>query len=98
MNVSSYKPRAKVARLPEPGARVGDFELVTELGRGGVGAVFEARHVSSDGRAAIKILLPGVMNETNITARFEREIRVAGSLRSQHTVRLYGVGVYGEGE
>lgn len=71
---------------------------MAELGRGGVGAVFEGRHVTSRERIAIKILLPSVMGERNITARFEREIRVASSLESPYTVRLRDWGVYGDSD
>ncbi len=98
MNQPPPAPPSKVARLPGPGGRVGEYELVAELGRGGVGAVFEARHIETRDRVAIKILLPSVMGERNITARFDREIRVASSLESPHTVRLHGWGVHGDSD
>jgi eukaryotic-like serine/threonine-protein kinase len=98
VNLPPPSPPSKVARLPGPGSRVGDYELVAELGRGGVGAVFEARHVETRDRVAIKILLPSVMGERNITARFDREIRVASSLQSPYTVRLHEWGVHGDND
>lgn len=96
MNLPPPSPPSKVARLPGPGARVGPYELVAELGRGGVGAVFEGRHHETRERVAIKILLPSVMGERNITARFEREIRVASALQSPYTVRLKEQGVFAD--
>jgi serine/threonine protein kinase len=42
--------------LPRVGARLGPYEVVRELGRGGMGRVYEVRHVELGKRAAIKVM------------------------------------------
>ncbi len=75
-----------------PGDLIGrDWRIVRRLGRGSVGAVYEAR--SSTGvRVAIKILLPAWAAHPVLVERFVREARVMARLSSPHIVRLLDVG------
>jgi serine/threonine protein kinase len=59
---------------PEP-TRLGDFELLRELGRGGMGIVYEARQISLNRRVALKVLPPGLSLTDTAVQRFEREAR-----------------------
>jgi serine/threonine-protein kinase len=80
------------ATMPLIGARVaGKYELVRLIGQGGMGAVFEARHVDLDKRVAIKVMLADTANAEAI-GRFKREGRSAAQLRSQHIVDVQDVG------
>jgi len=79
----------------EPSLRYGDFEVIREIGRGGMGIVFEALQVSCDRRVALKILLPGLILDQRTFKRFEREAKIAASLRHPNLVPVYAMGVEG---
>jgi len=64
----------------EPSKRVGDYEIIGVLGRGGMGNVFKVRNVLSDRTEAMKILLPDLANGQELADRFRREIKVLASL------------------
>src|SRR5262249_32648824 len=63
------------------------------LGRGAMGMVVEAEHISLRRRVAVKFLLPRVMRWPWASARFLREARAAAAIQSQHVVRIIDVGV-----
>jgi hypothetical protein len=64
----------------QPKKRVGDYEILSELGRGGMGRVYRVRNVISDRIEAMKILLPELAGRQELTARFLREIKLLASL------------------
>jgi eukaryotic-like serine/threonine-protein kinase len=70
--------------LNDPSARVGatvdKYTLIRVLGRGGMGAVYEARHGTLSRRFAIKFLLPELATNREILRRFENEAKAAGGL------------------
>lgn len=71
---------------------LGDFELIGEVGRGGMGIVFEARQKSLQRRVALKVLPPGVRWSETATTRFAREAKAAGKLRHANIVPVYSYG------
>ena len=72
--------------------RLGEYRILRELGRGGMGIVLEAVHESLGRRVAIKVL-PNrlVSNEKNIE-RFTREARAAAALHHNNIVSVFGLG------
>jgi eukaryotic-like serine/threonine-protein kinase len=60
--------------------RIGDYEIIRELGHGGMGRVFLARNVLSDRIEAMKVILPDLAGRTEFVARFMREIKTLASL------------------
>jgi tetratricopeptide (TPR) repeat protein len=72
--------------------RLGDFELLRELGRGGMGIVYEARQLSLDRRVALKVLPPALGLTGQATQRFEREARAAAKLHHTNIVPVYAIG------
>jgi serine/threonine-protein kinase len=79
------------ARLPDKGALVGDHVLERALGRGGMGAVFVARHVSLGTRRAVKVMLPG---KASALERFQREARALARIdRHPGVVAIHSAGV-----
>jgi len=60
--------------------RIGDYEILNELGAGGMGRVYRVRNVISDRIEAMKVLLPDLAGRQELAARFLREIKVLASL------------------
>lgn len=83
---------AESRRGPWTGARVGDLELGLVVGRGAMSAVYEATHLGTGARAAVKLLHASLAVDADARLRFEREARVAAGLRSPHLVRVLDVG------
>jgi predicted Ser/Thr protein kinase len=77
---------------PRVGSRVGDFELLAELGRGGMGIVYQARQVSLDRIVAVKMLSGSGPADAVMRARFLTEARAAAALDHPNIVRVFQVG------
>jgi serine/threonine protein kinase len=74
------------------GKRLGDFEIVHELGRGGMGIVYEARQVSLNRRVALKVLSGGLGLTAKAVQRFRREAEAAARLHHTNIVPVYATG------
>ena len=57
-------------RMPKPGESVAEYRIVRQIGRGGMGAVFEAVHEPSGRRAALKVLHARFSQDPEALARF----------------------------
>ena len=62
------------------GKRIGDYEILGELGKGGMGRVYKVRNVISDRVEAMKVLLPDLAGQKDLADRFLREIKMLASL------------------
>ena len=71
------------------GSRIGDYEIVSVLGAGGMGKVFKVRNVISDRVEAMKVLLPDLEHEPELADRFMREIKVQASLQHPNIAALH---------
>ncbi|HEV7555101.1 MAG TPA: serine/threonine-protein kinase, partial [Kofleriaceae bacterium] len=67
---------------------VGSFKLGMVIGRGAMGEVYEATHVTTGESAAVKLLRRELLADPTHVARFVREARASGSLASAHVVRV----------
>jgi len=72
--------------------RLGDFRIIREVGRGGMGIVFEAEQESLGRRVALKVLPRQALLEQRHLARFRREATIASRLHHTNIVQVYGVG------
>lgn len=72
--------------------RLGDFRIIREIGRGGMGVVFEAEQESLARRVAVKVLPGQSMLDPEHLKRFEREAQFAARLHHTNIVPVIGVG------
>jgi eukaryotic-like serine/threonine-protein kinase len=77
---------------PSPKRRLGDFEIVRELGRGGMGIVYEARQVSLNRKVALKVLSASLGLTSKAVVRFQREAEAAAKLHHTNIVPIYATG------
>jgi serine/threonine protein kinase/WD40 repeat protein len=77
--------------IPE---RVGDFRIIREIGRGGMGIVYEAEQESLGRHVALKVLSHARQLEPIQLIRFQREARAAALLHHTNIVPVFGVGVH----
>src|SRR5512142_2687676 len=74
-------------------AAIGDqYEILSEIGRGGMAVVYRARDRRLGREVAIKVLPPELAYDPAIRARFTREAQTAAQLSHAHIVPIYDVG------
>ena len=74
----------------------GRYRLTSRIGKGGMGSVFRAQHLTLGSEVAVKLIDPAVAGNPAIRARFVREAKAAAQLRSPHVVQILDYGVDGE--
>lgn len=72
--------------------RLGDYRLLREIGRGGMGIIYEAVHEPLGRHVALKILPPQATLDSRYVRRFEREAKAAARLHHTNIVPVFGVG------
>jgi serine/threonine-protein kinase len=80
-------------RPPSSRLFAGKYRVVERIGGGGMGDVFEARHLSTGRRIALKVIRAEASDAANTMARFRREARAAGAIDSRHIARVHDAGV-----
>jgi serine/threonine protein kinase len=71
---------------------VGDFRILREIGRGGMGAVYEAEQLSLGRRVALKVLRFGSVSDPAALERFRREAETIANLHHTNIVPIFSVG------
>lgn len=75
------------------GGRVGDFELIRIIGRGGMGEVWEARQLTMDRRVALKLLPTTLSQDPKAVLRFHREAQAGALLTHRNIAAVYSAGM-----
>jgi len=83
-------PIEPVGPMPVSGARIGQYEIIRELGRGGMGAVYAARDTKLGRKVAIKFL--NSHNQPELTARFILEARATARCSHENIIVIHEVG------
>lgn len=83
---------------PEPiPPRIGRFRVLREIGRGGMGVVYEAQQEDPDRRVALKVIHPGLISR-GLLRRFRQETRAMAQLRHPGVAQIYEAGASVEGD
>src|SRR5438105_2651811 len=80
------------ASAAAPLQQLGDYQILREVGRGGMGVVYEARQLSLGRHVAIKVLPSHARLDARQLGRFQREARSAARLHHTNIVPIFGVG------
>jgi len=72
-------------------ATLGEFEILGELGRGGMATVYLAHDLALDRKVAIKVIAPGLLTAPGASERFKREARTAAGLSHPHIIPIHSV-------
>src|SRR5690242_6452082 len=89
---SSAMPSAAEALELPAGYKVGDYEIVETIGRGGFGTVFKAVHPLIDKVVAIKVLHPAYSAQPQMVSRFMAEARAVNRIQHRNIIDIFGFG------
>ena len=76
----------------QAGTRLGPYEVLSLIGAGGMGEVYQARDTRLDRKVAVKVLAPELAGDAEFRARFEREAKAISALNHPHICGLYDIG------
>src|SRR5262245_1078072 len=81
-----------VPDAPDGPGRLGDFRIIREVGRGGMGVVYEAEQITLRRRVALKVLPFAAVMDPRHLQRFKNEALAAAGLDHPNVVKVYAVG------
>jgi WD40 repeat protein/serine/threonine protein kinase len=91
--VPQANPETEPVILPAP-KQVGDYDILAEVGRGGMGVVYKARHRGLQRLAAVKMVLAGRFASAAQESRFRLEAELAARVLHTNIVQVYEIGSY----
>ena len=78
--------------------QIGHYDIVAELGRGGMGVVYKGHEAALGRYVAIKMLAPALAHDESVKERFLREARSMASLNDPHIIQIYYIGEWEGGQ
>lgn len=90
--VSFTKEKTEGQVIP-PGTKLGQYEIIELIGKGGMGVVYKARQLTLDRIVALKILSPSLSKNSEFLERFHREAKVLAELNHPNIVSIYDKGI-----
>ena len=81
------------ATLPPDTVFRGRYRVVRAIKAGGMGAVYEVVDETTNARRALKVMLPSLVADADLRARFALEAKITGDIESDHIVRVFDAGV-----
>jgi len=78
------------------GQRLGQYQVVSLLGKGGMAAVYRARQISIERDVAIKVISPELAATENFVRRFQREAQTIASLSHPNIIKVFDFGQQGD--
>jgi len=72
-------------------ATIGEYDILGELGQGGMATVYLAHDIALNRKVAIKLMSPAYLHGPDMVARFKREARTAAALSHPHIIPVYAV-------
>jgi WD40 repeat protein/serine/threonine protein kinase len=91
-DTSGQRRQAKASASAAPLRQLGDYQILREVGRGGMGVVYEAQQLSLGRHVAIKVLPSHALLDPRQLGRFQREARSAARLHHTNIVPVFGIG------
>jgi serine/threonine-protein kinase len=79
------------------GQRINNYEIVEQIGEGGMGAVYMARHPFIDRKVAVKVLRAALANDPAVVHRFFNEAKAANAIRHPNIIDIIDVGLLSDG-
>ena len=79
--------------VPAPGTQIGDYEVIAEVGRGGMAVILSGRHVLTDEIRAIKLVLPTIHQE-EVVKRFHLEYDILARLEHEGVLQVFETGEF----
>ena len=91
--MTARQPENKVPVFESSGQRIGDYQLGSIIGGGGMGTVYLAKQISLQRLVAVKVLLPELTSDPVYMARFFQEVRLMAKMEHPDLVRAYEAGM-----
>lgn len=85
-----------MADNPLIGQKLGQYQIVSLIGRGGMASVFRAQQLNIERDVAIKVIRGDLVGQQNFIERFEREAKLIAPLRHPHILKLFDYGQQGD--